>query len=64
MRSQVAKAKKNTADDMVSGLANGLRALEAFTPSQRQMTVADVAKQTGLTRAAARRYLLTMTACG
>ena len=50
--------------DLVSGLANGLRALEAFTPAQQQMTVADVAKRTGLTRAAARRYLHTLTAGG
>ncbi len=64
MRSATGKSKKNKTDDMVSGLANGLRALEAFTPNQRQMTVADVAKATGLTRAAARRYLLTMTASG
>jgi IclR family pca regulon transcriptional regulator len=65
MRSQNGKLSNGTPeDDVVSGLANGLRALEAFAPSQRLMTVADVAKQTGLTRAAARRYLLTMTACG
>jgi len=50
--------------DLVSGLANGLRALEAFSPAQQQMTVADVAKRTGLTRAAARRYLHTLTAGG
>lgn len=57
-------ATNDTDDDLVSALANGLRSLEAFTPNQRQMTVSDVAKQTGLSRAAARRYLLTMTACG
>ena len=55
---------KSAGHELVSGLANGLRALEAFSPAQQQMTVADVAKQTGLTRAAARRYLHTLTACG
>jgi IclR family pca regulon transcriptional regulator len=62
MRSKVANYKNM--DELVSGLANGLRTLEAFTPNQRHMTVADVAKQTGLTRAAVRRYLHTMTASG
>ena len=62
MRSKI--ATESIADETVAGLANGLRALEAFTPNQRQMTVADVAKETGLTRAAVRRYLHTMTACG
>jgi IclR family pca regulon transcriptional regulator len=62
MRSKIATEKSS--EETVFGLANGLRTLEAFTPNRRQMTVADVAKHTGLTRAAVRRYLLTMTACG
>jgi len=51
-------------NDLVCALANGLRALEAFSATQKQMTLADVARLTGLSRAAARRYLHTMTACG
>ena len=50
--------------DHVSGLANGLRAIEAFSSNHQLMTVADVAKRTGLTRAATRRYLLTLMAAG
>src|SRR5262245_49712589 len=50
--------------DQVAALANGLRAVEAFSTSRQYMTVADVARQTGMTRAATRRYLLTLTACG
>jgi IclR family transcriptional regulator, pca regulon regulatory protein len=50
--------------DQVAALANGLRAVEAFSSSRQYMTVADVARQTGMTRAATRRYLLTLTACG
>jgi IclR family transcriptional regulator, pca regulon regulatory protein len=64
MRTHKTAKPNDTHEDLVSALANGLRAIEAFTPNQRQMTVADVAKQTGLSRAAARRYLHTMTACG
>src|SRR5882672_7600934 len=46
--------------DQVAALANGLRAIEAFATSRQRMTVADVAKQSRLTRAATRRYLLTL----
>ena len=44
--------------------ANGLRAIEAFAASGQRMTLAEVAKNTGLTRAATRRYLLTLVANG
>lgn len=50
--------------DHVAGLANGLRAIEAFSSDRQLMTVAEVARQTGFTRAATRRYLLTLTAAG
>jgi IclR family pca regulon transcriptional regulator len=50
--------------DLVAGLANGLRAIEAFSSHHKLMTVADVARQTGFTRAATRRYLLTLKAAG
>lgn len=50
--------------DHVAGLSNGLRAIEAFATSRHRMTLADVARSTGFTRAAARRYLLTLVANG
>ena len=48
----------------VLALANGLRVIEAFSSTRQLMTLTDVAKQTGLTRAATRRYLLTLTDAG
>jgi len=50
--------------DQVAALANGLRAIEAFAASRQRMTVAEVARHTRLTRAATRRYLLTLVANG
>jgi IclR family pca regulon transcriptional regulator len=64
LRTTARNGTRQSARDHVSGLANGLRAIEAFSPNRRLMTVADVARQTGLTRAATRRYLLTLTASG
>ena len=40
--------------DQVGALANGLRAIEAFATSRQRMTLAEIAKSAGLTRAAAR----------
>ena len=48
----------------MAGLAKGLAILEAFGPERRQLTVADAAREAGLTRAAARRCLLTLEAQG
>jgi IclR family pca regulon transcriptional regulator len=52
------------ARDQVAALANGLRTIEAFAASGQRMTLAEVARSTGLTRAATRRYLLTLAAKG
>ena len=46
--------------DFVKGLAAGLRAMEAFRPDAGRLTLAEVARRAGSTRAAARRYLLTL----
>lgn len=46
--------------DFVNGLAAGLRAMEAFRPDAPRLTLAEVARRSGCTRAAARRYLLTL----
>jgi IclR family pca regulon transcriptional regulator len=63
-RTRSAKGSKNGEKDLVAGLTNGLRAIEAFSSEHKLMTVADVARQTGFTRAATRRYLLTLKAAG
>jgi len=50
--------------DMVSGLKNGLDVIEAFDDRRPRLSLTDVAQITGLSRAAARRYLLTLTRLG
>lgn len=46
--------------DVVSGLEKGLAVIEAFNEAHPKLSLTDVARLTGLTRAAARRYLLTL----
>jgi IclR family pca regulon transcriptional regulator len=50
--------------DYVSSLAKGLEILRAFSRTQRRMTLSEVAAETGATRAAARRFLLTLVRDG
>lgn len=50
--------------DLIAGLDKGLQVIEAFDQEHSRLTIAGVAERTGLTRAAARRYLLTLTALG
>lgn len=50
--------------DLVGGLQNGLAVIEAFDETRPRLSISDVAQVTGLTRAAARRYLLTLTHLG
>ncbi len=50
--------------DFVRSLARGLDVIKAFGPERAHMTLSEVARATGLTRAAARRFLLTLTALG
>lgn len=50
--------------DLVAGLEKGLQVIEAFDQERSRLTIAEVAERTGLTRAAARRYLLTLTHLG
>jgi IclR family transcriptional regulator, pca regulon regulatory protein len=47
--------------DFVASLEKGLTVIEAFDASRPRLTLSDVAKLTGITRAAARRYLRTLT---
>lgn len=48
----------------MGGLAKGLAVLEAFSPGRSQLTIADAARATGTTRAAARRCLRTLVELG
>jgi len=53
-----------SARDLVGGLANGLLVIEAFDQDRPRLSIAEVAARAGLTRAAARRYLLTLLHLG
>lgn len=50
--------------DFIAGLEKGLAVIEAFDQEQTRLSMTEVAQRTGLTRAAARRYLLTLTQLG
>jgi IclR family pca regulon transcriptional regulator len=52
------------ARDLVGGLEKGLKVIEAFDQERSRLSIAEVAEATGLTRAAARRYLITLTHLG
>ena len=54
----------SASSDFVRSLARGLDVIKAFGPERPQMTLSEVARATGLTRAAARRFLLTLTELG
>lgn len=50
--------------DYIAGIAKGLSVIEAFDQTRDKLTIADVAKLTGMQRATARRCLLTLTKLG
>ena len=50
--------------DFVQSLERGLAVIRAFGPEQSELTLSEVARITGLTRAAARRFLLTLAQLG
>lgn len=50
--------------DIIAGLEKGLQIIEAFDQERSRLTITEVAQLTGLTRAAARRYLITLTNLG
>jgi IclR family transcriptional regulator, pca regulon regulatory protein len=52
------------ARDFVGSLAKGLRVLRAFDGQTRRATLTEIAARTGLDRAAARRFLLTLAELG
>ena len=50
--------------DFVTSLERGLRIIRAFDATDKEMTLSEVAFKTDLTRAGARRFLLTLTELG
>jgi IclR family transcriptional regulator, pca regulon regulatory protein len=55
-------ARRNS--DFVQSLERGLMVIRAFDDENRELALSDVARATGLTRAAARRFLLTLVELG
>jgi IclR family pca regulon transcriptional regulator len=51
-------------DHFVQSLERGLTVIKAFGAEEPELTLSDVARRTGLTRAAARRFLLTLVDLG
>jgi IclR family pca regulon transcriptional regulator len=56
----LARAEPQRPGEFVQSLERGLAVIRAFGPGRSQLTLSEVAKVTGLTRAAARRFLLTL----
>ena len=56
--------KEEKPRDVVGSIAHGLNVIKAFDAEHPQMTLSQVAERTGMTRAGARRYLLTLTHLG
>src|SRR5690242_19673881 len=50
--------------DFVQSLDRGLAVIRAFGPDQERLSLSEVARATGLTRAASRRFLLTLVKLG
>jgi IclR family transcriptional regulator, pca regulon regulatory protein len=50
--------------EFVQSLDRGLAVIRAFGPDRERLSLSDVARATGLTRAAARRFLLTLVKLG
>ncbi len=52
--------KKFTKRDYVNSLARGLEVIRAFTRTQPSMTLSEISRATGMTRATVRRFVLTL----
>jgi IclR family pca regulon transcriptional regulator len=52
------------ARDLIAGFDKGLQVIEAFDQERSRLSITEVAERTGLTRAAARRYLITLVHLG
>ena len=56
--------KPSQSSDFVQSLERGLAVIRAFDAEHRELALSEVARSTGLTRAAARRFLLTLVKLG
>jgi len=61
---QPATGRAARGSDFVQSLERGLAVIRAFDETRPELTLSDVARATGLTRAAARRFLLTLIDLG
>jgi len=59
-----AEAAQARDSDFVQSLDRGLAVIRAFGPDRERLSLSEVARATGLTRAAARRFLLTLVKLG
>ena len=57
-------AKKEKPRDVVGSIVHGLNVIKTFDADHPQMTLSQVAERAGMTRAGARRYLLTLAHLG
>lgn len=64
MQDPVVSEESGRKDYYVQSLERGLAVITAFGPNSPQLTLSDVARAAGLTRAAARRFLLTLVDLG
>jgi IclR family transcriptional regulator, pca regulon regulatory protein len=60
----VADGSQPRNSDFVQSLDRGLAVIRAFGPDREKLSLSEVARATGLTRAAARRFLLTLVKLG
>ncbi len=63
-RDPAAAAGQGRDSDFVQSLDRGLAVIRAFGPERERLSLSEVARATGLTRAAARRFLLTLVKLG
>jgi IclR family pca regulon transcriptional regulator len=63
-KEEASEAAGSRSSEYVQTLARGLAVIRAFSAEHANLTLSEVAKETGLTRAAARRFLLTLTELG
>jgi IclR family transcriptional regulator, pca regulon regulatory protein len=64
VRQSSMSATESRNSDFVQSLERGLAVIRAFDAEHRELALSDVARATGLTRAAARRFLLTLVKLG
>ena len=64
MTAQEPATREDKPRDVVGSIVHGLNVIKSFDADHPQMTLSQVAERTGMTRAGARRYLLTLAHLG